>query len=79
MSVAPGTYQHLRPHRIPKALGGQSPDAMFKIAESAIASPLLYVPETAEHGAIEPAAAMSMAAYQAALCATALDWIEVSA
>ena len=78
MSVTPNDPAGLPPHLRPTSLtGGQSTLPVFSIAASKLGANLRFQPakrHPERHGFVEPAMAMKLDAYQAALGATASDW-----
>jgi hypothetical protein len=88
MSVAP-SWRRLPTHRIPKRLKSKAPDAIGSnslfcwrmgdgpFLKEALTGDLALSPDAGEdpaHGVVEPARAMPMSAYQAAIGATREQW-----
>ena len=80
MSVTPDDPVQLPPHFRPIALGGLGKLPVFGIELSLLGAELSYRPDPKKplrHGFVEPAVAMRLVDYQAALAATAAAWQEL--
>jgi hypothetical protein len=74
MSVAPDRPENLHPLRRPPVYGGSGKDSVWYIGVALLGGDLHYRQDSATHGLIEPARAMSLADFQAALEATKSYW-----
>ena len=74
MSVTPDDPFLLPPHRKPERFGGHGPDPVWKLEDTSLPHSLDFRATKIEHGQIEPAFAMSIADYQAALAGTVANW-----
>lgn len=79
LSVSPDQPTNLPYFRRPQELGGTGKDPVWSIDSNRLAPDLRYRvdPTTPTHGFIEPAHAMTLDAYQAALAATHAMWNRV--
>jgi hypothetical protein len=77
MSVAPDRVDNLPPLRRPPAHGGSGKDPVWCLDLARLGGDLQYRPDSAAHGLIEPARAMSLDPFQEALAKTAPDWQRV--
>ncbi len=72
-------YRFLPPNLVPTRLGGKArlPVEVFQLQPSDVNEPLSFRPDkrnNPRHAVIEPSALMLLAAFQDAICATALHW-----
>jgi hypothetical protein len=77
MSVTPGDPVYLPPFLRPASLGGHGTLPVFALDSNALGEKLTYRPDPAKptkHGFVEPAIAMLLTAYSAALAETAAAW-----
>ena len=70
LSVTPDDPLHLHPHRRPASLGGTGRDSMWEIDSADLGPDLVYRPDHATHGLVEPAGAMTLGEFQFALAST---------
>jgi hypothetical protein len=80
MSVTPEDMTFLPPFARPTSLGGHGELPVFAIESSALGEKLSYRPDPKKptnHGFIEPALAMLLAAYSTALAQTGRAWKKV--
>lgn len=74
LSVAPDDPRNLHPLRRPPAYGGAGKDPVWYIVVAALGGDLPFRQDSATHGLIEPARAMSLDDFQKALEATKSYW-----
>jgi hypothetical protein len=74
MSVAPDRPENLHPLRRPPAYGGTDKDPIWCIDIASLGGDLVFRPDSATHGLIEPARTMSIDEFQTALEATKPYW-----
>jgi hypothetical protein len=74
LSVAPDRPDNLHPLRRPPGYGGTGKDPVWWIDSAALGNDLQFRSDSATHGLIEPARAMSIDEFQSALEASKLDW-----
>jgi hypothetical protein len=74
MSVALDAAQNLPKHRLPKALGGEGRDPVFKMSSAALPASLLVRPDRYPHPFVEPAAVCLFEQYEKDVCGTRLAW-----
>lgn len=78
LSVVPDDPLHLPRQRRPASLGGISRDAVWEIDANDLGPLLSLRRDRANHGTVEPAVALTLAEYQAALAATRDRWRKVA-
>jgi hypothetical protein len=74
MSVALDAAQNLPKHRLPKSLGGEGRDPVFKMLSASLPVRLFVRPDRYPHGCVEPAAVCLFEQYEKNIWATRLSW-----
>jgi hypothetical protein len=74
MSVALDAAQNLPKHRLPKSLGGEGRDPVFRMSSAALPASLLVRPERYPHAFLEPAVVCLFEQYEKNLRETRLSW-----
>jgi hypothetical protein len=74
MSVAPDHPGNLHSLRRPRAYGGSGKDPVWYLCIALLSDDLQFRQDSATHGMIEPARAMSIDDYEKALAATKPYW-----
>jgi len=74
MSVALDAAQNLPKHRLPKSLGGEGRDPVFKIWSGALPASLLVRPDRYPHAFVEPAIVCLFEHYEKSLWGTRGSW-----
>lgn len=74
MSVAIDAAQNLPKHRLPKSLGGEGRDPVFKMSSAALPASLLVRPDRYPHAFVEPAAVCLFEHYEKNLWGTRVSW-----
>jgi len=77
MSVALGAAQNLPKHRLPKSLGGEGRDPVFKMSCAALPASLLVRLDRYPHAFVEPAVVCLFEQYEKNLWGTRLSWSNV--
>jgi len=77
MSVALDAAQNLPKHRLPKSLGGEGRDPVFKMSSAALPASLLVRPDRYPHALVEPAVVCPFEQYENNLRGTRLSWSNV--
>jgi hypothetical protein len=74
MSVALDAAQNLPKHRLPKSLGGEGRDPVFKMSSAALPTSLLVRPDRYPHAFTEPAVVCLFEHYEKNLWGTRVSW-----
>jgi len=74
MSVALDTAHNLPKHRLPKSLGGEGRDPVFKMSSAAVSASLVVRSDRYPHALVEPADVCLFAHYEKNLWGTRLSW-----
>ena len=74
MSVALDAAQNLPKHRLPKSLGGEGRDPVFKMSSAALPDSLLVRPDRYPHAFVEPVAVYLFEHYEKNLWGTRVWW-----
>ena len=74
MSVALDAARNLPKHRLPKSLGGEGRDPVFKMSSSSLPAGLLVRLDRYPHAFVEPAVVCLFEHYQKNLWETRLSW-----
>jgi hypothetical protein len=74
LSVAPDRPANLHPLRRPPGYGGSGKDPLWYIRVDALPEELQFRQDSATHGLIEPATAMTLDDFQDALARTRFAW-----
>jgi len=77
MSVALDAAQNLPKPRLPKSLGGEGRDPVFRMSSAALPARLWVRPDRYPHAFVEPAVVCLFEQYQKDLWATRLSWSNV--
>jgi hypothetical protein len=77
MSVALDAAQNLPKHRLPKSLGGEGRDPVFRMSSAALPASLLVRPDRRPHAFVEPAVVCLFEQYEKNLRGTRLSWRNV--
>jgi hypothetical protein len=77
MSVALDAAQNLSKHRLPKSLGGEGRDPVFKMSSAVLAASLMVRSDRYPHAFVEPAAVCLFEEYEKNLWGTRLLWSNV--
>jgi hypothetical protein len=77
MSVALDAAQNLPKPRLPKSLGGEGRDPVFRMSSAALPASLLVRPDRYPHALVEPAAVCLFEQYEKNLWGTRLSWSNV--
>lgn len=74
MSVALDAAQNLPKHRLPKSLGGEGRDPVFKMSSAALPASLLVRTDRYPHALVEPATVCLFDHYEKNLWGTRVSW-----
>ena len=74
MSAALNAVRNLPKHRLPKSLGGEGRDPVFKMPFAALPASLLVRPGRYPHAFVEPAVVCLIEQYERNLCGTRRSW-----
>src|SRR5258708_3913854 len=74
MSVALDAARNLPKHRLPKSLGGEGRDPVFKMSSAALPTDLMVRPDRAPHAFVEPAVVCLFEHYEKSLWGTRVSW-----
>jgi len=74
MSVALDAARNLPKHRLPKSLGGEGRDPVFKMSSAALPASLLVRPDRYPRAFIEPAVVCLFEHYEKNLWGTRVSW-----
>lgn len=74
MPVALDAAQNLPKHRLPKSLGGEGRDPVFKMSSGALPAGLLVRPGRYPHAFVEPAVVSLFEHYRKNLWGTRVSW-----
>ncbi|SPF46302.1 conserved hypothetical protein [Candidatus Sulfopaludibacter sp. SbA4] len=74
MSVALDAAQNLPKHRLPKSLGGEGRDPVFKMPSAALPASLLVRTDRHPHAFVEPAVVCLFEHYKNNLWGTRVSW-----
>jgi hypothetical protein len=74
MSVALDAAQNLPKHRLPKSLGGEGRDPVFKMSSAALPAALLARSDRYPHALVEPAVVCLFEHYEKNLWGTRVLW-----
>jgi hypothetical protein len=74
MSVALDEARNLPKHRLPRSLGGEGRDLVFRMSSAALPSSLLVRPDRYPHALVEPAVVCIFEEYEKSLLGTRVSW-----
>ena len=74
MSVALDAAQNLPKHRLPKSLGGEGRDPVFKMSSAALSARLLVRTDRYPHAFVEPATVCLFEHYEKNLWGSRVSW-----